>query len=151
MNRFWKFLGNSLIVSALMSRAAAAMGVLEPARVDSDVWRNVRKEIGNDYVNPGLNVDFSDALLSSVDAGGNLHETILISYRSMPESDWGQLDSFWQDQKVIQTSAAGIQAFVEVRTSLDGANAISPNSLYENWVLRAHHKPGHYDNGGGND
>ncbi|SMY10361.1 hypothetical protein [Flavimaricola marinus] len=151
MNRIWRFFGNTLIVSALMSRAAAAMGIVEPARIDDDIWRNLRKEIELERVPLALDADLGDALVSALEAGGDLHETILISYRILPENKWQSLDDFWQDQRVIQTSASGIQAFVDVRTSVSGSAGVTPDELYENWILRAHHKPGHYDNGGGND
>lgn len=151
MTRIWKFIGNTLIVSALLSRAASAMGFVEPARVDEDIWRNIRKEIDLNQTTMPLDSQLGDTLLSVLESGGDLHETILISYRTLPEQDWPTLDNFWQDQKIIQTSAAGIQAFVDVRSSLSGATKVTPDALFENWILRAHHNPGHYDNGGGND
>ena len=151
MKRVWTYLGNFLAASAVLSRAATAMGFVEPKSIDEDVWMQVRREIEQDQVDALPDPDFGEPLLSALEAGADLRETILISYRTLPASDWPRLDTFWQGQESIQTSAAGIQVFVDVRSSLVGTNAVAPGKLYENWILKAHHKSGHYDNGGGND
>lgn len=150
MKRTWKVFGNVLIASALTSRVAASIGLVEPKKFDDDIWLNVRKEVEQSQSDLALDPDFGEALLSALASGAVLRETILISYHSLPEANWTQLDNFWQNQKIIQTSAAGIQAFVDVRTSVVGANKVAPGELYENWILRAHHKPGHYGGGGNN-
>lgn len=150
MKRFWRIFGNVLIASALMSRAAAALGLVEPKTFDDDIWMKVRKDVEQSQSNETIDPEFGDALLAALSSGADLRETILISYHTLPEASWTQLDGFWQNQKIIQTSAAGIQAFVDVRSSLTGSHAVAPGKLYDNWILQAHHKPGHYDQGGGN-
>ena len=151
MKRVWTYIGNVLAASAVLSRAATAMGFVDPKPIDEDVWIQVRREIEQDQRDLLPDPDFGAPLVSALAAGADLRETILISYRTMPASEWPKLDAFWQGQEVIQTSAAGIQALVDVRSSLTGTHAVAPGALYENWILRAHHKPDHYDNGGGND
>jgi hypothetical protein len=147
----WRLFQQMLAGTAIVSKASAAAIVPLAAPKDSEVWTQVRREVEAEQKQGDLSVEVSNALGQALRGADRIDGVVRWSYLTIPNEHWAALDRFWMSRAEILTSPANYRTYVDVRRALAGtASGFSADITHE-WIQKAHHRPGHYDNGGGND
>jgi hypothetical protein len=147
----WQMFQKILVGTALASKATVAMIVPIQAEDNKNIWLNVRKEMESSERQSELPETISKPILEALASGIDYEQTIRFSYAALPEELWEKLDKFWLEQPELQTNNQVFQLYVTIRTPMADAFPVTQQSLTEKWIHKAHHRPTHYDNGGGND
>jgi hypothetical protein len=94
---------------------------------------------------------FSEDLLEQIlSRSVDLIEAAKLSYKLTPPNLWLSVDQFWLSKFELRTDPELFFKFLETRQAATSNSYLSDSTVLENWLQKVHHRPNHYDNGGGN-
>lgn len=151
MKKFASYLTHVLLGAVFASKAGAAVVVpAQQADLQDDVWQNLRKHLqGTASSSQSFDFQLPDPT-TTPEALPVVYTAIRQSYLVTETSAWIALDNYWTDHPKVKASPVVFQEFLSARLSLQTKHEGTRDEIMRNWLHNAHHKPGHYDNGGGN-
>ncbi len=151
MKTFAKYIKHAILGTLIASKAGASVVSAVPqAQAPEDNWQNLRRHLETmSTPNGAFDFQLPDPA-STPEALPLVYDSIRESYLATERSEWVKLDSFWTDHPKVKTSPVVFQEFLAARSSLRTHMQGTREEVLQNWLHNAHHKPGHYDNGGGN-
>ncbi|MFY0666060.1 MAG: hypothetical protein JXQ97_15660 [Natronospirillum sp.] len=145
-----RILKTTLISSALASKATAT--VIAPFSWgfgDTD-WSSLyaQGDTGSD------NFELRQHLFELAKSATSRDELLLnmqISYETAPIASYPAVDAFWLEVIAERGEAELTEELLTIRSAAVNMNPVSRQTYLEEWLHKAHHAPGHYDCGGGNN
>ena len=150
--RLWVMFQRGMMGTAMLSKAAGAVVAPVLPQQAHDAWSAVSRELQSESSQGDLPQEVVDALFRAIKGSTDIEAIMRRSYLTIPEAIWPALDRFWMSRPEVLTSPAVYRTYVGMRTALSGGMPSGPViDTLQGWIHKAHHKPGHYDHGGGND
>ena len=143
MKRVVHILKHVVLGSMVVSKASAS--VVAPASSE-DVFDNLRRHLNAQDAGQTAPTD----MLPDLDSTTDIAATIRESYLGARRDEWSALDDYWSSHQAILSDPAAFQQFLAARSTLQLRLEGDQDTIMKNWLQRAHHRPGHYDSGGGN-
>lgn len=148
-SNIWRIFKQVVVGSAIASKAVASTFPAGAMPEPDSTWQNVRREIEAQNQVVPLPEALQYLISEHYDEPDELVQTVRLSYLAVSRRDTDALDAFWLAHPRIKNDPQLFNSVLTLRSlGLDGATAPTPDDLLEKWILRAHHKPGHYQGGG---
>jgi hypothetical protein len=149
--RIWVMFQRGMLGTAMLSKAAGAVVAPVLPQQAHDAWSAVSRELQSETAQGDLPPEVVDVLFRAIKGSTDTVATMRKSYLTIPEAMWPALDRFWMSRPEVLTSPAVYRNYVAMRSALSGGMPSGPViETLQGWIHKAHHRPGHYDNGGGN-